>query len=117
MAHLYDPPIRAIVVAVLLLTAVVLVTRGTRMVALALRHARALDLIRGIRVGILAFVAAVSAVGVLFAQTGFIVLGALVLAEELYETGVLALIIRRGEDRRGPRWPPPSHPQDGIAPS
>ena len=37
------------------------------------------------------------ALGIYSGQNGFLVLGALVLGEELYETGVLALIIRRGE--------------------
>ncbi|MGH7324433.1 MAG: hypothetical protein ACREJ9_07280 [Candidatus Rokuibacteriota bacterium] len=34
--------------------------------------------------------------GLLFAQTWLIVFGVIFLAEELYETGVLALILRAG---------------------
>jgi hypothetical protein len=97
MTYLYESPVSQIVVAGLLLLAAGLATRSARIIAGALRHARAPELIRGIRIGILAFVAAVSALGILSAQTGFVVLGGLVLAEELYETGVLALIIRRGD--------------------
>jgi hypothetical protein len=97
MTYLYEGPVSHVLVACLLLLSTVLAIWSARVIQAALRHARPLDLIRGIRVGILAFVAAVAAVGVLSAQTGFVVLGALVLAEELYETGILALIIRRGE--------------------
>jgi hypothetical protein len=97
MAHLEDPGIRTMVVGLLVLAALLLGARAARMIAGALRHARALDLIRGIRVGILAFVAGCFGLGVHSGRSGFIVLGALVLGEELYETGVLALIIRRGE--------------------
>jgi len=97
MTHLEDPGLRTIVVAMLALGALLLGARSARIVAGALRHARALDLIRGIRVGILAFVAGCFALGIYSGQNGFLVLGALVLGEELYETGVLALIIRRGE--------------------
>ena len=39
--------------------------------------------------------AAALAVGILFAQTGLLVFGGVFLAEELYETGVVALILRR----------------------
>jgi hypothetical protein len=97
MTDLYESPASPILVACLLLLATTLTARGVRSMAAALRHGHALDLIRGIRIGILGFVAAVFALGIVLAQTGFVVLGALVLAEELYETGLLALIIRRGE--------------------
>jgi hypothetical protein len=40
--------------------------------------------------------AALAPMRILLAQTGLLVLGAVFLAEELYETGVLALIIRSG---------------------
>ncbi len=70
---------------------------SARLVARGLRHAGALDVIRGIRVGIVAFVSGVIAIGVLSAETGYVILGALILGEELYETGILALIIRLGE--------------------
>jgi len=41
-------------------------------------------------------------VGLLSAQTGFvIILGAIILGEELYETGILAVIIRLGERGSG----------------
>src|SRR5262249_29775790 len=57
MTHLEDAGLRTMVVAMLALGALLLGARSARIVAGALRHARALDLIRGIRVGILAFVA------------------------------------------------------------
>ena len=97
MAHLEDPGLRAMLAGVLVVVALLLGARGAHMVAGALRHARALEIVRGIRLGILGFVAGCLALGVHSGRSGFGVLGALVLAEELYETGVLALIIRRGE--------------------
>ena len=44
-----------------------------------------------------ALAAAAFAAGALLAQSGLVVLGLVFLAEELYETGVLALIIRSGD--------------------
>ena len=43
--------------------------------------------------------AAAFAAGILWAETGALVLGAVFLAEELYETGVLAVIVRLGSAR------------------
>jgi len=93
----YEPPISRIVVGALLLVGTYAAAHSARLVATGLRHAAALDLIRGIRVGIVAFVSGVIAVGVLSAETGYVILGALILGEELYETGILAVIIRLGE--------------------
>ena len=67
---------------------------GARRLARGLRHAQALDVVRGIRRLVIALAAGAVAGGVLTGQTGFVVLGAVFLGEELYETGVLALILR-----------------------
>jgi uncharacterized membrane protein HdeD (DUF308 family) len=72
-----------------------------RGVALFLRALRRTDdpdsslwLIRGIR-GIVVAVSAASLVaGLLVASTGLLVFGAVFLGEELYETGVVALVLR-----------------------
>ena len=75
--------------------------RGTRALVRGLREARSLDVVRGIRGCVLALSAGAFAGGVLLAETGPLVIGAVFLGEELYETGLLAMIIRSGE-RRGP---------------
>jgi len=49
--------------------------------------------------------AAAFAAGILWAETGALVLGAVFLAEELYETGVLAVIVRFGEGAAAHRPP------------
>jgi predicted anti-sigma-YlaC factor YlaD len=104
MTRLFESPTSEIVAVLLLIAAAYAITHGVRLVARALRDARALDLIRGIRVGIVGFVAGVSAVGVLSSRTGFVTMALIILGEELYETGVLAAIIRLGE--RGTRDTP-----------
>ncbi len=111
MTGFYEAPISQLLAGLLLLAGTWLAALGARLVAGALRHGRALDLVRGIRVGILGAVAGIFAVGVLSAQTGFIIMGALILGEELYETGILALIIRQGEELGGA-----SNPRLGSGP-
>ena len=71
--------------------------RGARQLARGLRGAASLDVIRGIRSVVFAAVAGLFAIGVLTANTGFVVLGGVFLAEELYETGVVSLAIRWGD--------------------
>jgi hypothetical protein len=72
--------------------------RGVRLVARALHGADRADssllLIRGIRGIVVAVATAALAAGTLFDQTWLLVFGAIFLAEELYETGVVALILR-----------------------
>lgn len=72
--------------------------RGVRLVARALRGADRADssllLIRGIRGIVVAVGTAALAAGTLFDQTWLQVFGAIFLAEELYETGVVALALR-----------------------
>jgi len=73
--------------------------RSARLVARGVRLARPLDLIRAIRLLALALVAALGALSVASGAIGFAVVGALILAEELYETAVVAAVIRLGETR------------------
>lgn len=72
--------------------------RGVRLLRRGLRcadDARAsLWVIRGIRGVVAAVSAAILAGGILFGQSGLLVLGGIFLGEELYETGVVALILR-----------------------
>jgi hypothetical protein len=72
--------------------------RGVRLVARALRGAdhtdSSLRLIRGIRGVVVAVATAALAAGTLFDETWLLVFGAIFLAEELYETGVVALVLR-----------------------
>ena len=88
----------AIVASATVLAGVWAGVRGVRLLLHALRgadHPRAsLDLIRGIRGIVIAVAAAAVAGGLLSGQTGWLVLGAVFLAEELYETGLVALVLR-----------------------
>lgn len=72
---------------------------GARRVVRALREAddagASLLLIRGIRGVVVAIAAWALAAGLLFAQTWLLVFGAVFLAKEIYETGIVALILRR----------------------
>ena len=82
--------------------------RGVRLVARGIRYAddarAGLWIIRGIRGIVVAFSVVALAGGVVFEQTWLLVFGAVFFAEELYETGVVALVIRAGltEDRAKP---------------
>ena len=72
---------------------------GARLIVRALRRgdetASSLWLIRGIRGLVVAVAAWALAGGMLFGATWLLVFGGVFLAEELYETGVVALILRR----------------------
>jgi hypothetical protein len=74
--------------------------RGMRLVVGALRDAddpsASVRLVRGIRGVVVAVGVEALAGGILFGQTWLLVFGSVFLAEELYETGVLALILRVG---------------------
>ena len=94
-------PWNEIVAALLLLIGGVAAWHGVRRVGSGLRHARSLDIIHGIRSSVIALAALAFAGGVLLEQTGLFVLGAVFLGEELYETGLLAAIIRAGERAEG----------------
>ena len=71
---------------------------GTLRLVRGLRQAVPLDVIRGVTGWTIALAMGAFALGVVAAQPGFIVLGAVFLAEELYETGIVALIIRTGDE-------------------
>jgi hypothetical protein len=78
---------------------------GTRGVRLLIRGLRCGDdpdaplwVVRGLRGLIVAACAAALAAGVLFEQRWLLVFAGIWLAEEIYETGVLALILRAGRD-------------------
>jgi hypothetical protein len=101
MVDVYAPPISYVLGAALVSGAAWASLRSARLIADGLRRARPLAVVLGIRAAVLSLVATLFAVAVLSAEPGFIVLGALVLGEELYETGLLALIIRRAERRTG----------------
>ena len=72
---------------------------GARLVLRSLRRAdepsSSLTLIRGIRGLVVGVAAWAIAGGMLLAQTWLLVFGGVFLAEELYETGVVAFILRR----------------------
>jgi hypothetical protein len=94
---MYEPPIGQIIAGLAVLIGISSAVRGARRLARGLRHAASLDVIRGIRGFVIAFAAAAFAIGVLSAERGFLVFGAIFLGEELYETGILAAIVRVGE--------------------
>ena len=81
----------------LVLAGVLLGVTGARALAGALRVGGSLDLIRVIRLVVVAAVALLTAVGVATGRTGFFVLAGVFLAEELYETALVAAIIRAGD--------------------
>jgi len=88
-----------VVAAVLALGGACAIAHGVRLMVRALRRAdeasSSLTLIRGIRGLVVGVAAWALAGGMLFAQTWLLVFGGVFLAEELYETGVVALILRR----------------------
>ena|SRR3989442_11062168 len=80
--------------------------RGLRLLARGLRCAddpsASLWVVRGLRGIVVAVGAGALAGGMLFGQVWLLVFGAVFLAEELYETGVLALILRASPPRFAP---------------
>jgi len=80
--------------------------RGVRLLARGLRRGEdpsaPLWIVRGLRGIIVAICLVVLAVGTVLGRVRLVVFGALWLAEEIYETGVLALILRAGA-REGER--------------
>jgi hypothetical protein len=93
---LYEPPVSHVLTALLVLAGVYAAVAGIRMMSAALGLGDALRLIRGIRVLILGLVAGLAALTFATGNTGFLVISLLILAEEIYETGTLAAIIRLG---------------------
>jgi len=86
-----------IIAGMLVLVSALAAARGVRTLGRGARDARPLEVVRGLRGLVIAFATAAFAAGLLPDLVGLIVLGAVFLGEELYETGVLALIIRSGE--------------------
>ena len=74
--------------------------RGTRLLILGIRRSAEpeapLRVVRGLRGLIWAICAATFAAGLLLEQRWLLIFGGLWLVEEIYETGVLALILRAG---------------------
>jgi hypothetical protein len=74
------------------------VLRGIKRVVYGIRHAdqdaASLHVVRGIRAIVVGVAVAALASGWLFGQTWLVAFGAVFLAEELYETGVLVLVLR-----------------------
>ncbi len=101
MASFYEPPVNHAVAAGLVIFGAWAGARGARRVSDGLASGAALELVRGLRLAILAIVAGFFAVGLVSARSGFVTFGALILAEELYETGLLALLCRLGEREAG----------------
>lgn len=103
-SSVWESPLNGALVTLLVLGCAYAIVRGPRRVSRGLEDGAALEVIRGIRVCIYALVAGLGAIGLAFGRAGFLVFGAIILAEELYETGALALILRHGE--RGDPSPP-----------
>jgi hypothetical protein len=76
------------------LVAIYAAVTGARRLARGLREASSLAVVRAIRRLVTAVAAAVVALAMLVGEHGLLVFAAVFLAEELYETGVLALILR-----------------------
>ena len=85
--------------ALLIAVAVFAGARGVRRLARRLREAHSLEVLRGIRDCVLAAAAGIFALGALTSHRGLVVLGAVFLAEELYEIAVVSAAVRWGERR------------------
>ncbi len=83
-----------VIAALVLLVGSYAAVRGAGRLARGLRAADSLEVVRGLRGLAVALTAVAAVIGVLVGEMGFLVLGAVFLGEELYETGILALIIR-----------------------
>src|SRR5262245_14805304 len=88
--------LRGYALGLLVIASIGFVLGSVRLVARGVRFARPLDIIRGIRLLALALAAGLGAIGVVSGKMGFVIVGTLILAEELYETGLVATIIRFG---------------------
>ena len=74
--------------------AAVLGWRGLHRMRRGLRESASLELVRGIRALVTAAALAVAALALLTGERGLLAFAAVFLAEELYETGMVALVIR-----------------------
>ena len=113
MTYLFDPAIDGSIAAALIAGAAWSFVAGARRLVRGLRDASSIDVVRGIRVAVFGLVGVIGAVGFLSARPGFLILAGVILAEELYETGLLALIVRSATSPRpsasapGGAAPPP----------
>ena len=94
----YEFEMRHVIAAVLALVGAWALVSGTQLLKRGLGGAddpsAPLRLVRGIRGIVVGIGAEAIAGGMLFGQTGLVVFGAVFLAEELYETGIVILILR-----------------------
>jgi hypothetical protein len=101
MQAIAELPIDVIMAALLWLLATGALWQGARHLATGLRSldhpASALRVVRGLRDVIVAVGLAALGGGVLWTSTGLLVFGLIFLGEELYETGVLLLALRVGQ--------------------
>lgn len=93
---IYETPVSPLAIGGLALLGAYAAARGARLMSRGLRDADALDLVRGIRFVVIAFVSGLAGLGVASGHRGLVVIAGLILAEEIYETGTLVLIIRIG---------------------
>lgn len=101
MGSILTVPTSIVLPGLFLLAAVWAVWRGTRNLIRGIREAAqpagSLWLVRGLRGEIVGVALAALAGGLLTGQGWLLIFGAIFLAEELYETGVLILVLRTGE--------------------
>jgi len=95
-------------------TAVCLGWSGARRIQRGVRDAASLELVRGIRALVTAAAVAVVALALLTGERGLLAFAAVFLAEEIYETGVLVLIIRSSGEAGPPRAIPGRESQAHI---
>jgi hypothetical protein len=95
--NIHEPPLNQLIAAFFVVAGVCAAVRGGRRLWRGLTAATPLDLVRGIRDWILALVASACTTWILTAEVGYLILGLIVLGEELYETGLLVLVIRLGD--------------------
>src|SRR5262245_9849157 len=123
--HGFVPSATTLIVTLAVLLGAGAGARGLRLLARGLRHDDDPDaplwIVRGLRGVIVGLCMGALSAGVVFEQVWLIVFGAVWLAEEIYETGVLALILRSGA-KPADRWdkdvgaarPPPLAPPAEI---
>lgn len=102
MEMIFSSPTNLVLGAILEVIAVVAGSRGARLLARGVRDAGEatgpVAMIRGFRGLTVALALVASGAGVVLAEKGLLAFGAAFLAEELYETGVLLLILRSGHE-------------------
>jgi hypothetical protein len=98
---LFQPPFTLVLAVLLSFLAVLFGSNGLRLFRLGLRSGSAwsgpLNIVKGIRSGIVAVIMVGWAACFFLEQTSALVIGAVILGEEIYETGVLILIVRFGQ--------------------